>query len=95
MKTNVLANSRIDYLTPLDIEAVIKFDQGLYVTVMSTKDAPGSGAGDKPGGGILPDLGHLAHALDVEGLLRDHVAVTVQSPHNRFPLISNKHKTFG
>ena len=93
MKTNVLANSHIDYLTPFDIEAVIKFDQGLYVTVMSTKDAPGSGAGDKPGGGILPDLGHLAHALDVEGLLRDHVAVTVQSPYNRFPLIGNKHET--
>ena len=93
MKTNVLANSRIDYLTPLDIEAVIKFDQGLYVTVISTKDAPGSGAGDKPGGGILPDLGHLAHALNAEGLLRDHVAVAVQSPHNRLSLISDKYKS--
>ena len=86
-------NSRIDYLTPFDIKAVIKFDQGLHVSIISTKDAPGGGAGDKPGGGVFPDLGHLAHALDVEGLLRDHVAVTVQSPHNRLPLISDKHKS--
>ena len=83
----------MEYLTPFDIEAVIKFDQGLYVTVISTKDAPGGGARDKPGGGVLPDLGHLAHALDVECLLCDHVTVTVQSPHNRLSLISDKHKS--
>ena len=82
------------HLTPLNSEAGVKLDQGHDIAVSSAQAGVGGGAEDKARAGVLPNLGHLAHALDVEGFLRDQIAVTVQSPYNRFSLIGNKHKAF-
>ena len=94
MYSSSLINFHLIYLTPLDTEAVVQLDQGHNVAVSPAEEARSSGAEDEAGGGVLPDLGHLARALDVEGLLRDQIPVTVQSPHCRFALVSNEHKTF-
>ena len=64
------------HLTPFYTEAVVQLDQGHHITVSSSKLSIGGGAEDKPGGGVIPDLGHLAHAGDAQSLLRGHGSIT-------------------